>query len=116
MKYEIIFTNSFKRQLKKLKKKYPHIKDDLNPLLISIEEAELIGDPIPGLLNKVYKARCASSDMKRGKSGGYRVIYYLEDQEGKIYLLTIYSKAERENIPVDEILQILKELEIKLAL
>lgn len=115
MKYEIIFTYSFKRQLKKLKKKYSHIKDDLNPLLISIEEGELPGDPIPGLLNKVYKERCASSDMKRGKSGGYRVIYYLEDQDSKIHLLSIYSKAQRENIPVDEILQILKDLGLKLV-
>jgi mRNA-degrading endonuclease RelE of RelBE toxin-antitoxin system len=114
MKYEIIFTYSFKRQLKKFKKKYPLAADDLKPLLICIEEGELPGDPIPGLLNKVFKARCASSDMKRGKSGDYRVIYYLQDQDRKIYLLSIYSKAERENIPVDEILQILKELGLKL--
>lgn len=82
---------------------------------MTIEEGELPGDPIPGLLDKVYKARCASSDMKRGKSGGYRVIYYLEGRDSKIYLLSIYSKAQRENIPVDEILQILKEMGLELA-
>lgn len=113
MRYEIIFTGSFKRQIKKLKKKYLRIKDDLNPLLVSIEKGELPGDPIAGLLNKVYKVRCVSSDMKRGKSGGYRIIYYLEGRDSKIYLLTIYSKAQRANIPVDEILQMLKELDLR---
>ena len=112
MKYEIIFTDSFKRHLKNRSWRWSCFKhkDDLKPLLLSIEEGECPGDPIPGLLDKVYKARCASSDMKRGKSGGYRVIYHLEEQGNKIYLLTIYSKAERENIPVNEILQILKEM------
>ena len=114
MKFEIIFTNSFKRRLKKLKKKYPHIKEDLKDLLVKIEEGELPGDSVPGLFNKVYKVRCASSDMKRGKSGDYRVIYYLEGLDKSIYLLTIYSKAERENIPVDLIVEVLKELGLKL--
>lgn len=114
MNYEITFTDSFKRQYKKLKKKYPHIKNDLNPLLVDIEEGKLPGDSIPGLLNKVYKARCPSSDMKRGKSGGYRILYYLAGQENKIYLLNIYSKAERENIPVNLILEVLKELGVKI--
>jgi len=34
------------------------------------------GDPIPGLCGKVYKLRLASSGLERGKSGGYRIIYY----------------------------------------
>ncbi len=35
----------------------------------------------------------------RGKRGGYRIIYYLQDREGKIWLLTIYTKSEAEDIP-----------------
>jgi len=115
MEYNIIFTDSFKRQLKKLKKKYFHITNDLESLFVRIEEGELPGDPIPGLLNRVYKARCASSDMTKGKSGGYRVIFYLEGLNKQIYLLSIYSKAQRENIQVEEILQILKEMGLELV-
>ncbi len=35
----------------------------------------------------------------RGKRGGYRIIYYYQDREGKIWLFTIYSKNEAEDIP-----------------
>ena len=39
---------------------------------------------------------------------------WVKDQESKIYLLSIYSKSQRENIPDDEILQILKDIGLKL--
>ncbi|MFN8405767.1 MAG: type II toxin-antitoxin system RelE/ParE family toxin, partial [Anaerolineales bacterium] len=35
----------------------------------------------------------------KGKSGGVRVIYYFKRQDDEIWLLTIYSKSETENIP-----------------
>lgn len=38
----------------------------------------------------------------RGKQGGFRVLYYLQTAE-RLYLLTIYSKTEREDITVTEI-------------
>jgi hypothetical protein len=34
-----------------------------------------------------------------GKSGGVRVIYYNRLANGEIWLLTIYAKSVRENIP-----------------
>ena len=47
----------------------------------------------------------------RGKSHGARVITYLlhiSEDEGEINLLTIYDKAERDNISSNEIEEILK--------
>ncbi|MCB9009192.1 MAG: transcriptional regulator [Ardenticatenaceae bacterium] len=44
----------------------------------------------------------------RGKSGGIRVIYYLQSRKGEIWLLTIYGKSAKENIP-GHILKRLKE-------
>lgn len=35
----------------------------------------------------------------RGKRGGLRIIYYLRTQKGVIWMLTLYSKNEAENIP-----------------
>ena len=52
--------------------------------------------------------------MKRGKRGGYRVIYYLQTAQNRVILLTIYTKARRENIRVQEILSLLKQLGIEL--
>lgn len=44
----------------------------------------------------------------RGKRGGLRVIYYWKNEAGEIWLLTIYDKAEVENIP-SHILKALRE-------
>lgn len=48
------------------------------------------------------------STKGRGKRGGLRVIYYLKNSAGEIWLLTIYDKAEVENIPA-HILKALRE-------
>jgi hypothetical protein len=47
----------------------------------------------------------------RGKSGGVRVIYYFKRRDDEIWLLTIYSKSEAENIPAHVLRQIAKEIE-----
>jgi hypothetical protein len=35
----------------------------------------------------------------RGKRGGLRVIYYLRSARGEIWMLTLYGKNVREDIP-----------------
>lgn len=64
------------------------------------------GDVIPGSggCRKVRWARAGS-----GKRGGVRVIYFNRLSEGVIWLLVIYTKAERGNIPA-HILKSIKEL------
>jgi mRNA-degrading endonuclease RelE of RelBE toxin-antitoxin system len=57
----------------------------------------------------VRKIRWAMSG--RGKSGGVRVIYYFKKQDDEVWLLTIYSKSETENIPAHILRQIAKEIE-----
>lgn len=57
----------------------------------------------------VRKVRWAMAG--RGKSGGVRVIYYFKRQDAEIWLLTIYTKREVENIPAHVLRQIAKEIE-----
>ena len=57
----------------------------------------------------VRKVRWAMSG--RGKSGGVRVIYYFKKMDDEIWLLTIYSKNERETIPAHVLREIAKEIE-----
>ena len=57
----------------------------------------------------VRKVRWAMAG--KGKSGGVRVIYYFKKQDDEIWLLTIYSKNEVENIPAHVLRQIAKEIE-----
>jgi hypothetical protein len=56
----------------------------------------------------VRKLRWAASN--KGKSGGIRVIYYWKNQAHEIWLLTVYSKSERENIPSHILRQIAEEV------
>lgn len=61
-----------------------------------------------GLRQLVFKARVENSDANKGKSGSYRVIYYVQTED-KAILLTIYSKSEQEDISNQEIREILGE-------
>jgi len=104
MSYEIIPTPQFKKSVKALHKKYKLIKQDLITL-----EKELRLNPKAGieLGNNCYKIRLPNSSIPTGKSGGFRVIYYLYFNQS-IYLLEIYSKSNLENINDSKILEILK--------
>ncbi len=67
------------------------------------------GDIIPssGGLRKIRW-----SAKGKGKRGGVRVIYFYQNKEGQIWLLTIYAKNEAEDIPLSVLKKIKKELEI----
>lgn len=54
------------------------------------------------------KIRWIRSGASAGKSGGVRVIYFTRLPSGEIWLLTIYAKSERENIPA-HILKAIRE-------
>jgi hypothetical protein len=47
----------------------------------------------------------------RGKSGGYRVIYFAKVEQGVIWMLTMYPKNVKDNIPAHVLRQIRKEVE-----
>ncbi|TAD77652.1 MAG: type II toxin-antitoxin system RelE/ParE family toxin [Oscillatoriales cyanobacterium] len=105
---EIRFTPEFQRKLKFLFKKYRQIRSDLEPILEKIRLSESIGDQIPGIEAKVIKVRIKNSDNQKGKSGGYRLIYWISAPE-VIVLLDIYSKSEQSNISSEEIRQIIND-------
>lgn len=63
------------------------------------------GKVVPGS-GGVRKLRWAAEG--RGKRGGLRVIYYLRLAAGHIWMLTIYGKNVREDIPA-HILKVMRE-------
>ena len=65
------------------------------------------GDVVPGSggCRKVRWTRSGS-----GKRGGVRVIYYNRLANGHIYLLLIYAKSAKENIPAHVLLKIKEAL------
>lgn len=80
-----------------------------------MEENPSSGDAIPGWNKEVWKVRVASSDVKKGKSAGYRLIYFWKAGEMKIYLLMAYFKGEKSDVTRSEIETLLKKLNQELG-
>ena len=102
------YTEAFKRQLKRLARKYRRIRADVEPVIQSLQAGETPGDQIQGVGRPLYKVRVKNTDARRGKSGGYRLIYYLQTTND-VLLITIYSKTEQADIEATELKQILDE-------
>ena len=100
---EFIETTAFTKHV------YEYLSDEeysgLQSFLLQYPE---VGKVVPSS-GGVRKVRWAMSG--KGKSGGVRVIYYFKRQDDEIWLLTIYSKNEVENIPAHILRQIAKEIE-----
>lgn len=109
MKTRITFTIRFLKDSKKLKKKYRNFEKDLLNFVENLENNKVLADRIKGFKGlAVYKARMKNSSILSGKSGGFRVIYYLKKQD-EVYLITIYSKIDKENILASDIMAILRD-------
>jgi mRNA-degrading endonuclease RelE of RelBE toxin-antitoxin system len=99
MNVEIVLGDEFKRQFKRLAKKYPSLKDDFVTF-----KKELTDDPFQGidLGSGTRKVRMAIASKGKGKSGGARIITFNvilhEDDSIEITLLTIYDKGEISNV------------------
>ena len=102
--FKIISTEKFKSDLKYYagKKKYFHITKDVEGVIGELEQGNFVGDMIPNLKieanGHAYKVRAANTDMKVGKSNGYRIIYYVVMDDKVVYLLTIYSKKDDDKV------------------
>lgn len=101
MMYTIIETPTFKNDADSI-----WTEDERGDFCTWIASNHDLGDIIPGSggCRKVRWSRRGS-----GKRGGVRVIYYSKLKNGEIWLLVIYSKSVKENIP-SHILKSIKEV------
>lgn len=119
MKTKVRVTKSFKKQAKKLLKKYASLRNELMEL-----ESILFNNPYHGtkLNENLYKIRVAVKSKGKGKSGGLRAITYLETEviiltesmsnfEITVNLIAIYDKSETENITSKEITELIKNID-----
>jgi mRNA-degrading endonuclease RelE of RelBE toxin-antitoxin system len=107
---EIRLTLEFQVKFKALKKRYRNIQADIKPIFENLENGLILGDQFPGIDAVVIKLRVKNSDAKKGKSGGYRLIYWVVSPE-LIVMLDIYSKSDQENVTVNEIRKIITNFE-----
>ncbi|MHC1775078.1 MAG: type II toxin-antitoxin system RelE/ParE family toxin [Lentimicrobium sp.] len=104
MSFSVYPTPDFKKFFKKLYKKYPTLKADLQELIITLTEKPDTG---VNLGHGVYKIRLAIASKGKGKSGGARVITYLVTEDKEVYLVFIYDKSQLENISREQIFEML---------
>jgi len=110
MSYSIVLTRSFKKSIKRLKKRFRHVKDDVRVAIQVLLQSPQLGVVIPGS-SGIRKLRVRNTDLPKGKSSGYRLLYYVEDQPTPtIYLLLLYAKSDREDVTRRELQQLLDEL------
>lgn len=76
--------------------------------------AHIASNPEEGVLVRgsggVRKVRWSRSGT--GKSGGVRVVYLLRTEREEVYLLTLFAKSEKENIPLAVLKEIRRALEV----
>jgi mRNA-degrading endonuclease RelE of RelBE toxin-antitoxin system len=117
VKIIVKITSNFKKEAKPLLKRYISLKSDLANL-----EKELYSNPTLGtsLGNNTYKIRLKITSKGKGKSGGARVISYLETEllvnletdnlVTIVNLISIYDKSETEIITDKELKRLIANL------
>ena len=65
---EIAFTPEFKRNLRGLAKKYPHIHSDVQPIIEQIQNGALVGDQVQGTGYTIFVTGHTVASRK-GKTG-----------------------------------------------
>jgi mRNA-degrading endonuclease RelE of RelBE toxin-antitoxin system len=110
MSYNVVLTSSFKQSVKRLQKRFRHVKEDIRVAIQALLQSPKLGVVIPGGFG-VRKIRVRNTDLSKGKRAGYRLIYYIQDQpEPNIFLLLLYAKSDRDDITRQELKQLLQEL------
>ncbi len=107
MSYNILLTDHFKREAKKLIKKYASLSSELSNLFDELAVNPTLGTPLG---NDIYKIRISIASKGKGKSGGARVLTYVKVSDESVLLFTIYSKGTKDTISDKEIQLLIKDI------
>ena len=103
------FSREFLKDVRKLHKRYRFIEEDIDSLKEEMRINQYRGVLVPRWGSNVYKARLTNRSARRGKSGGFRAVYVLQD--GSIVLfMHIYSKSDKDDASSNEIQRLLRDL------
>ncbi|RKR81983.1 RelE toxin of RelEB toxin-antitoxin system [Mucilaginibacter gracilis] len=107
MSYNVITIEPFDKDLKRLIKKYPSLKQEITNLFNLLETDPTAGTPMG---KGCYKIRLAIASKGKGKSGGARVITHCAVVETTVLLLSIYDKSEQADISDKELQKLLDSI------
>jgi mRNA-degrading endonuclease RelE of RelBE toxin-antitoxin system len=105
-------THIFQRQLKDLRKKYPKVDGDLAAAYEDIRQDHqraCYAIPINNFGGSIWRYRFASTDMQRGRSGGFRLMAYYQDSTDSLHPFCIHTKAQFEFPDAKELKRWIKE-------
>ena len=107
MSYSVIPIEKFKKEAKRLIRKYPSLKKELSELSSLLQTNPTAGT---SLGNNAFKIRVAIKSKGTGKSGGARAITYVVTENKEVYLLTIYDKADLDSVDDSTLRKIIKSI------
>ena len=110
MSIDVILLKDFLTDVKQLRKRYRRVEDDVEELVAEMERGDFRGVLMPGYSRDVYKVRLANRSARRGRRGGFRIIYSLVNVN-TVAFLHIYSKSDKSDVSADEISRMLSDLE-----
>ena len=107
MSYRIKTIPIFDKQIKRLSKKYPSLKNDFITFLASLQNEPRQG---VSLGNNCFKIRFLITSKGKGMSGGARIITHLVVSDQIIYLINLYDKSEKASISTSELKELLTSI------
>ncbi|NKI91121.1 type II toxin-antitoxin system RelE/ParE family toxin [Hymenobacter artigasi] len=108
MSFAIKLTPAFARDAKRLSKKFRSLPNDLDSIILQLREQPQSGTPIG---HHCYKIRLAIASKGGGKSGGARLITYVQVVNETVFLLALYDKSEQSSVSDQQVLALLDLLE-----
>ncbi len=109
MAVEFTYSEDFAKDFARLRKRYRRIEDDLAALEADMQHRNLRGVHLPGFDLPIYKVRMANRSARRGKRGGFRIIYYLQSSD-KILFVLIYSKSDQDDVSDSDVWRRLRNI------
>jgi mRNA-degrading endonuclease RelE of RelBE toxin-antitoxin system len=108
--WRVVFSRVARHDLKQLRKPCPNIDTDLHSLLEGLERNPEMGEECPGTEPLCRKVRAKSRDMRKGRSGAFRIIFAVGFPDAHVVsVLRIYRKSDLANLAASEITRLAKE-------
>lgn len=107
MSYSVDTIPNFEREAKKLVRRYRSLTEELKELIEKLAEEPFMGTDLG---DNIYKIRLAIKSKGKGKSGGARVITKVKVVNTTVYLLSIYSKGDKDDITDQEIQDLIEQI------
>jgi mRNA-degrading endonuclease RelE of RelBE toxin-antitoxin system len=94
----------FQSEYKAARKKHKTVSSDVTTLFEQLEKDPKSGDHMPRVGENIYKIRMGVKGQF-GKSGGYRIIYHIDDTLERMVVtpIAMYFKPDTPTLPDEEI-------------